>query len=514
MSRFSKILFGVSGVSILCFILTRLLVGAWIPFLWIPLVFFTVCFFGALAQERKNILEFLSMKTTKHGMNMGALIGLVFVGLVVSNFLAVKHYKVWDFSGSQSNTLSNQSIKLVKSLDSELLVRFFYKKGVEGNEENRKSFRELIKKYQDQSSSIKLEFVEVNERPDLAEQYGVTKGSGVIFLEYKGRKNRIEKIEEQEVTNALVKVTREKDKNIYFVVGHGERDLEEAKEANGLNALKVMLENNRYLVKTLALNLNAKIPEDADVVVIVGPTQKFLDYEIQGLEEYLKHGGNLLMALKSKQTQGLEVLLGRVGLEPMNNYVLNLVETAVGKGVQQGQTLGTVFSTTDEITKVFGKNEATIFRNPMSFKRDKVPEGVTIDDLVKAPENSMSFSSLEIKGEGPQGAFTLATLAKGKFPGGKLDNIDKSFEMVVVGDTDFLGNQLLMQSLNRDLVLNSIASLAKEENLISVAPKENQVTKLNMTDANFYLFVFLFAIPIPLALLGTSLTLWAKRRHA
>lgn len=510
MSRFSKILFGISGVSILCFILTRLLVGGWIPFLWIPLAFFVFGFLGAVVQERKSILEFLGMKTTKHGMNMGALIALVFMVLVISNFLAVKHYKVWDFSGSQSNTLSNQSIKLVKSLDSELLIRFFYKKGVEGNEDNRKLFRELIKKYQDQSPSIKLEFVEVNERPDLAEQYGVTKGSGVIFLEYKGRKNRVEKIEEQEVTNALVKVTREKEKNIYFIVGHGERDLEDTKEANGLNVLKLMLENNRYLVKTLALNLNAKIPEDADVVVIVGPTQKFLDYEIQGLEEYLKRGGNLLAALKSKQTQGLEVILGRVGIEPMNNYVLNLIETATGKGVQQGQTLGTVFSTTQDITKVFGKNEATIFRNPMSFKRDKVPEGITIDELVKAPESSMSFSSLEITGAGPQGAFTLATLAKGKFPGGA----DKNFEMIIVGDADFLGNQLLMQSLNRDLVLNSIASLAKEADLISVAPKENQVTKLNMTESNFYLFVFLFAVPVPFILLGTSVTLWLKRRHA
>lgn len=510
MHRISKILFSISGISILSFVVTRLLVGVWIPFLWIPLAFFVSCFVGALIQERKSIGEFLSMKTTKHGMNMGVLIGLVVVVLVVANFLAVKHYKVWDFSGSQSNTLSEQSKKLVGSLDSELLIRFFYKKGVEGNEENRKSFRELIKKYQDQSSNIKLEFVEVNERPDLAEQYGVTKGSGVIFLEYKGRKNRVEKIDEQEVTSALVKVTREKDKNIYFITGHGERDLEDAKEAGGLNALKVMLENNRYLVKTLASNLNAKIPEDADVVMIVGPTQKFLDYEIQGLEEYLQRGGSLFVALKSNQTQGLEALLDRVGIEPMNNYVLNLVETAMGKGVQQGQTLGTVFSSTNEITKVFGKNEATIFRNPMSFKRDKVPEGLSIDDLVKAPESSMSFNSLQIKGEGPQGAFTLVTLVKGKFPGAS----GKDFELIAAGDADFLGNQLLMQSLNRDLVLNSVASLAKEENLISVAPKESQVTKLALTDANFYLFLFLFAIPVPLILLGSSLALWLRRRHA
>lgn len=509
MKRTSKILFIIAAVSLLCFFITRFLVGTWIPFLWIPLGFFLGTFVGALVQERQLIGEFLSMKTTKHGMNMGVLILLVFVVLVVANFLAVRHYKVWDFSGNQVNTLSDQSIKLIKALDSELLVRFFYKKGVEGNEENRKSFRELIKKYQDQSPQVKLEYVEVNERPDLAEQYGVTKGSGVIFLDYKGRRNRVEKIDEQEVTTALVKVTREKDKNIYFVIGHGERDLEEDKDPIGLYALKQMIENNRYTVKTLATNLNAKIPEDADAVMIVGPTQKFMDYEIQGLEEYLKRGGHLLLALKSKQTQGLEVLINRVGLEPMNNYVLNLVETPTGRAVQQGQTLATVFSTTHEITKVFGKNEAAIFRNPMSFKRTTVPEEITLDDLVKAPETSMSFSSLDIKSEGPQGAFTLMTLAKGRYQGA-----EKEFEMIVAGDADFLGNQLLYQSLNRDLVLNSLASLAKEQNLISVAPKEAQVTKLNLTGSNFYGFLFFFAIPIPLLLLGTSVTLWLRRRHA
>lgn len=510
MNRISKILFIVAGVSILSFVVTRLLVGSWIPFLWIPLAFFVSCFTGALIQERKAIGSFLTMKTTKHGMNMGALIGLVVVVLVVVNFLAVRHYKVWDFSGSQSNTLSEQSVKLVKSLDSELLVRFFYKKGVEGNEENRKSFRELIKKYQDQGSNIKLEFVEVNERPDLAEEYGVTKGSGVIFLEYKKRRNRVEKIDEQEVTSALVKVTREKDKNIYFIVGHGERDLEEAKEATGLNALKIMLENNRYVVKTLASNLNARIPDDADVVMIVGPTQNFLDYELQGLEDYLKRGGSLFLALKSKQSQGLEKILGRVGLEPMNNYVLNLVDTPMGKGVQEGQTLGTVFSNSNEITKVFGRSEATIFRNPMSFRRGTIPEGIKIDDLVKVTENSMSFKQLDLKEEGPLGAFTLVAEVQGKLPGTEA----KDFTLIAAGDADFLGNQLLMQSLNRDLVLNSVAALAKEENLISVAPKENQVTKLMMTDSNFYLFLFLFAIPVPALLLGTSVTLWLRRRHA
>jgi ABC-type uncharacterized transport system involved in gliding motility auxiliary subunit len=510
MNKKSKIFFAASAISLICFFVTRFLVGVWIPFLWLPLALFAAFLIAGLYIERTHLREFFTMKTTKHGMNMGVLIALVVVVLGVVNFLSVRHYKVWDFSGNNINTLSDQSVKLIKSLDSELLVRFFYKKGTEGNDENRKAFRDLVKKYQDQSPNIKLEFVEVNERPDLAETYGVNKGSGVVFLEYKGRKNRIEKIEEQEFTNALVKVIREKDKNIYFITGHGERDLEETKEALGLNAFKVMLENNRYVVKPLAMALNAKIPDDADLVAIVGPTQKFLDYEIQGLQEYLKRGGSLFVALKSKQTQGLEKILGDVGITPMNNYVLNLVSTPMGEGIQQGQTVAMTFSPTSEITKVFGKNEFMVFRNPMSFKRGAAPEGTSLEDIVRTDDKSMAFDSLEIKGEGPKGPFTLAMSAKGKYPGAT----DKEFELVTVGDADFLGNQLLYQNLNRDLALNSMAYLAHENNLISIAPKEPQVSKLTLTDSNFYLFLFAFAIPLPLLLLGVSATLWTKRRHA
>ena len=43
---------------------------------------------------------------------------------------------------------------------------------------------ELIKKYQDQSDRIVLDFFEAYERPDLAASYGVNNGSGQVFLEY------------------------------------------------------------------------------------------------------------------------------------------------------------------------------------------------------------------------------------------------------------------------------------------------------------------------------------------
>lgn len=512
MSKLSKILFFFSGISLVSMSIIRYLLGDWVPFCWLALGLAVLFIVIALVKDRAFFKEFFTMKTTKEGMSMGVLILLMVAVLAVVNYLGVKYYKTWDFSSAQTNTLSEQSIKLTKSLDSDLKVLFFYKKGVEGNEENRRQFRELIKKYQDQSGNVKLDFVEVNERPDLAKEYGVDKGSGVVFLDYKGRRNRVEKIDEQEFTSALVKVTREKNKTIYFTIGHGEKSLEEKREGLGLGSLKLMLENNRYTVKDLPLVQTPKIPQDADVVVIAGPTQEFSENEILALEDYLKKGGSLFLALESQNSAGLDKLVSKVGVELENNYVFNVIETVMGRGINQGPAMGAIFSETSKITKSFGRGEVTMFRFPQGLKKVKAPEGITVDEVVKTAPTSMAFKSLQISGESPMSSFALLDEVTGVFPGAEAGA--KAFTMILAGDVDFMSNQMLYQNLNRDLVLNSIAALAKEENLISISPKEAQATQMTLTETKFGLFLFAFIIPLPILLLGMSIGLWVRRRNA
>lgn len=512
MSKLGKLLFLFAGISIVSMVIVRSLLGDWVPFCWLALGL-AVFFLGfGLAKDRRFFKEFFSMKTTKEGLSMGTLIVLMLAVLIIVNYLGVKHYKTWDFSTAQTNTLSEQSVKLVKELQADLKVLFFYKKGVEGNEENRRQFRELIKKYQDISSKIQLDFVEVNERPDLSKDYGVDKGSGVVFLDYEGRRNRVEKIDEQEFTSALVKVTRKQAKNIYFTIGHGEKDLNDRREGLGLGSLKSMLENNRYNVKELPLIQTPKVPSDADVVIIAGPIQGFQDFEIAALEAYLKAGGSLFLAIESQNSAGLEKLVNKLGVQLQNNYILDVVDTVMGRGLSQGPTVGFEFSKTNKITKSFGRGEATVFRYPQSLKKGQGSEGVEIDEIVKTASNAMAFETMKFGGEGPEASYALVDEISGRWPGN--DEKAKPFTVIVAGDVDFLSNQMLYQNLNRDLVLNSIAALAKEENLISITPKETQATKLVMTETKFSVFLFAFIIPLPLLLLGTSIGLWIRRRNA
>jgi len=244
--------------------------------------------------------------------------------------------------------------------------------------------------------------------------------------------------------------------------------------------------------------------------VIAGPSQGFQDFELKALSGYLQNGGSLLLALKSQSSPDLSKWVEQYGILPQNDYILNVVDTALGKGVNQGSTMGSIFSMGNEITKSFGRNEVTLFRMPMALKKaDKPPEGLTVDETVKTSENSMEFKTAKIHGEGPTGSFSLVDTVRGRLPGAQ-----KEFMMFVAGDVDFMTNQMLYQNLNRDLILNAIASLAKEDNLISISPKEPQATQLMMTSTKFTLFLFCFIIPLPLLLLALSITLWMKRRNA
>lgn len=509
MSRLSKILFLVSGLSLVAFLVTRFILGGFLPVLWVPLGIFAFGFLGALWADRSIYIEFLSMKTTKHGMNMGVMILFVIVMLVAINFVSLRHYKTFDFSLAQINTLSDQSVKVLKGLDSDLKVTFFYKEGAEGAQQNRKAFQGLIKKYQDVTPKVNLDFVEVNKRPDLAEQYGVNKGGGIVFVEYKGKKNRIERIEEQEITGAIIKVLRDKDKVVYLVTGHGEGSLEDTRDTNGLSQLKSLLEGNRYQLKPLPLSTQPEVPKDADAVLIVGAKHSFLDVEINALEKYMQGGGNLLVAVDPGVDHGLSGFLAKAGVKLNNNYIITVVQTAFGRVADPSATPGSDFSGTNNITKVFGKNEFVLFRMPQAVEKGALPTGVTFEDIVKTGENSMAYTDSKFEGEGKPGTYTLVAALKGNWPGG-----NKEFQMVVAGDSDFLNNQMLYRNLNRDLMLNSILTLAKEENMVSITPKDVTATEMTLTENKFYIFIFAFIIPLPILMLMASGLLWYRRRNA
>ncbi len=505
MSKLSKILYVMASISLVCTAISRLILRAWIPFMWIPVGLFIFLFIAAIFIDRKILSEFLGTKTTKKGLSMGSMIFLMAIFLVALNFYGAWKYKTWDFSLSQSNTLSEQSVTLLKGLKSDLKFFYFYQKGAEG-EKLKNEIVNLLKKYQDQSSFVKIEFVDVNERPDLVEKYGV-KRERVVYLEYNGRSAKVDDLDEQRITSAIAKTFREKDHIVYFTEGHGERDLMETQQPQGLGGLKALLEESKYISKTVSLINSGSVPVDADMLVIAGPASAFVESETKAIEEYLKKGGSVLFALEQKTKHGLDSLLGKIGIKLNDVYVLSVY----------GQAMGHAFTPVNEyashsITKPFGK-EMVIFKLPGALEKTTVPASVTVEEIIKTrAESSLAVSSLTDKTAGTlKGPFVLGYSAKGKWPGADPAGMD--FNIVIYPDADFLANDNLGKNLNRDLAINSIVYLAKEESMITITPKEVGVTKLDMSQTKWVGFL-IFVVGLPLGLMIVSGYIWSRRRFA
>lgn len=515
MSPRGKLLFILSITSLLALGGLFFAIRVWMPFMWFVLAPAILGFLGWLLVDRKLIVDFFAMKTTKHGLNMGLLIAITLSLLVAINFFSARHHTAFDFSSSRVNSISEQSKQILTSLDSELNVKFFYKIGAERAEENKKIFRELVKHYQDANNKIALEIVEINERPKLAAEYGANKGAGEAFIEYKGSKNRVENYSEQDFTNAIIKLTRKGKKNIYFLQGHNERNIDDEKSELSLFGFRQMLEKNSYEVKKLSLTTTLKVPEDAHVLVIAGPNQQFQGPELRAIEFFLELGGNLFLLLEEKDTFGLSDLLKKMGFEQESHFVYNVFDTAMGKVVNaQAATVAAEYSPANEITRMFTANQMTVFRNPHSLKITGNSDKIKSEVIVKTPKSSVALANLDSKDyTGEPRSFNLGAMVKGS-----LNSSSKEFTAVVFSDVDFVSNIMLYQNLNRDLALNTISSLAKETDLISISAKEPLASKMLVSPPEFSQF-FKFTVvgiffPLPFIFMILSLVLWHKRRHA
>ncbi len=512
MKKSSLILYVIGAICIFTLGVARVVLAAWMPFMWI-LVGGSVLAIGlAVGADFKIYKDFFAMKTTKKGFSMGSIVLMTVALLIAVNYLGAKKYKTFDFSTAKINSLSDQSAKVIASLKDDVKVIYFYQDGTEGVEENKQGFTNLLRKYQDLSSRLKLEFVEMNERPDLTEKYQVTQ-AGVVFVEMQNRTAKIEKIDEQELTSAIVKVSREKDKKIYFVTGHGERELGDEGTGRGLGALKKLLEGSRYIVESINLVTTPKIPEDADVVAVVGPIQQFLESEVKTLDGYLMSGGAVLLAMETSSGTGLDGFLKSLGVTVGSENIVLTADTPLGKMVDPRQTVVDSFPSGQSITRPFPKGQAVLMRIPRPLvKISEIPEGVTISDLLMTNINMVGFSSTDFKtAKQTQGPFTVGLKIERK-------KDEKTGTVVLFSDSDFLSNELLYQSLNRDLALNSFSSLAKEENLVSIAPREIAATKIDLPEVQVQQKLsgmqMLIYLPLPFMFFFAALYLFFKRRYA
>ena len=529
----------ISKLFLLLFVFTTIIFGILkiffgvLPTLafFIFLVLIATYFIGLIISERKLLLEFFTMKTTKSGMNMGVQILLVLGVLFFVNKIAMDFKLSKDITKEGLYSLSPQSEKIAKSIDQDLSVLYFYQRGLPDIENLKTGINDLVNKYSFINPKIKLTFVEVNERPDLVEKYQVRNGSGVAYLSYKEKKVQVETpssmnplgptptISEQQFTKSLREVSTQKKTKIYFLSGHGEKDPNQTSDPYGLGTLKSILEQNQIGVADLNLSMVSKIPEDADALVIIGPEHELLDGEKKLILEFTQKGKSLMIAFDQNKPHRMDEFIKEFGVSSLNNFVLSPLSKLVGSPATPVQK----FSQLNSATRVLAETRSmALLYLPTALKKmDTAPSGLKIEELVGVGEESMAFSTVPPSGPGQPGPFSMIMEVSGNFGTGKDKTSEpdeksnsKSSRIIISGDSDFFTNQLINQGLNSDLARNLLGYLVADEDVVSIAPKQPGVSQTQITETGWQLFVFTFILPMPIILFALALFLWFKRRHA
>lgn len=514
MSKPGKFSFLFAFLFFVALMLTRLLLGGWHDGMWGPLILSLGFFVFAIYKEHRFLADFFTMRTTKHGLNMGVLILITLVLLTVMNVFAVRYEKKFDWTKEGLNSLSPQSTQAAKALKQDTEVVLLYRK--EQLEENvQRTLADLVAMYKNVSDKIKFSSYNVLQRPDLAQKYEFANGPFGVFAVQGEKRIKIDKPNEEGITQALIKLGREKKKVIYLTTGHGERELEERKPEAISEFRSELLAT--YDVKPLTLyQAGNQVPDDAAVVAVLGPQQEFLEGELQALREYARRGGHLLIAIDPGQKHNIALLTKTLGVEFKNNYVLDPRAQIPGAG--NIAALGVDFSRESEVTKSFQVGMYSIFL--LASALQKAPDAAStliVEDLVKSDGAAVTTQVLD---ENPKleqkGIPILAQVVTGRLPAGrdaKQTPEGQEFSAVIFGDSDFLSNALFSKNLNRDLAMNAMAWLAADKDLISIRPKEPKGSKLELTNTNMVI-LFLGYLGLILALFFMGGWIWWRRRTA
>jgi ABC-type uncharacterized transport system involved in gliding motility auxiliary subunit len=485
-------------------------------------------------------------KGAKYGASSGLVVALgvaVIVGLAVVAHLP-RFNKSVDVTRDRLNTLSDQSAKVIdqiKQSGEPVKVTAFMT-----DEKVSTEFRDMMTLYQSKGANFAIEYVDPQTQPTRAMAEKVTEGNTAIFRHGKQEK-RLTAFSEEKVTNALVNVLKDKTKKIYFTKGHGEGALK-GTEANGFNTIATDLEGNKDTVEELSLLEAAKVPDDADMVVIAGPKYDLKEEETRMLEDYLKRGGSLLVMDNAMTPDAtLNRFLEKFGIRYQNDLLILDPNDIRAQMIGQNNAIVTDFDEFNPVTKDFARQSqvAVVLRSTRSVQDvPDNPNKLKVTLAAKTAKEVIRVKNVNQPGDlenltedrWETGQFPVLAVAAGKTQTpATADAADKGANdknaktdaakdaaagktretrVVAIGSVDFANNQGAQTPEHRDLFMNMTNYLLQDEDFISIRPKDPTKSTLTLTSGRSQLSLVLLSYIYPFVFLGGGTLVWLRRRRA
>ncbi len=494
--------------------------------------------------EKESLKQLFSKRTTQYGLNSAFMSIVALVIAVVLNLIANEHDVKKDLTKNKVHTLSEQSVKILKAMKTEVRLRTF------ANPDQVQNFTKIFDKYTYHTNMIKPEFVDVDKEPTAVTKYKI-KQAGTIVVESEARTVNVDNIYgpddpkvEEKLTNAIIQVAKGDKKKIYFLSGHGER-LPSDTGKEGYSEMKDALENGRYKVEDLVLLDKEKVPADAEIIIIPAAKSEFMEHELKMLDSYVRLGGKMMIMLEPDSSANLKPFLEKFGLDWKRGDTI--LETNPLQRMAGGNPLTPIVMTYDATHQITQEaKQPTIYPVPTPIEKMAVlPAGVTVSPLFSTSNKSFQVNMKSLEGmkggrieldekKNRKGPIGLAFAVTGKvdkkaepFPTSLKDadakekeklaenkpEKDPEFRMIVVGDSDFAGNSARRFGINADLFQNMLSWLAHEEDLIAVRPKAADSSEFNITEERAKVITLASVFFAPFGMFLAGIAVWFSRKR-
>jgi ABC-type uncharacterized transport system involved in gliding motility auxiliary subunit len=432
-------------------------------------------------------------------------------------------------TGGSRYTLAPQTTQVLGKLAGDVDIKAFFPGG------DYTPLKELLVEYRTVSRHVRYEFIDPDKQPDVAKRYNVTTygtfqnpltGSqlkfGTLVLTLGNREEKIEKrseeVQEEDLTNAIIKVGRSEAKKVYFIQGHGEKDSSDT-DRQGYSEAKKAMESQGYAVGIVNLASEGKVPADAKVIIIAGATTEPFPQELQFINDFLNKGsGGLFLLLDPHPAPALDSFLKAWGVLVDNDLVLDV--SGAGRLMGTGPSIPLVLNyESHAITDRF--KAMTFFPLTRSIQPEKsIPEGLKVDALFKSNENSWGETTLGAReasydpAKDLKGPLSLAVAVTREIKPSSDKGPAVKARMVVTGTSNFPINAYFPAQGNGNLFLNIVSWLAQDEDLISIRPKpaEDRRILLSQSQLAALRLITIFILP-GIALIAGIIVVWNRRRR-
>lgn len=422
-----------------------------------------------------------------------------------------------DMSATKLYSITSNTKAVVNNLKQDVTIYWVTQAGQENQ-----IIENLLDKYDYLSDYITVEKKNPDVYPTFTQQYTeetVPNNSLIVESGTKSRYVSYNDIYQQEtainqenyifdgegaISSAIDYVVSDKLPLLYILEGHGETPLTE----DFLSALS----KENIETATLSLITETRVPEDADCVMIHGPSSDISPEEAQMLIDYTGNGGKLLVMAGPTQNGTLENLYS-----VLEEYGILAVEGVIVEEDRNNYGFGYPYILMPNL-------EDSELTTPLIEARYHVilpiAQGLLVKDSVKeivAPLLTTSESSFS-KAAG----FAMSTHEKEE------GDTDGPFSVAVATPTGYEGELIWFScstmldgtynsysaGANSDLILNSLSSLIGERDAISIRSKSLNYNYLTISQSTANTIKTLMIGVFPVIYLGVGITVVLLRKKA